>query len=125
MQIGPVPVDEPTKADHTGEKLAQDTPKNMATKALSDVSHDIVEHPNLEASDDSEEDETYLLGKQQNDFAHSRFVKWFAKFDERRLRPFFIRNYTIEMVHSMHHMHELMTKNFDDNDEQAVTQAVS
>jgi len=42
LRIEPDPVDEPTKANQTVERLPKETTENMATKALSDVSHDIV-----------------------------------------------------------------------------------
>jgi len=29
---------------------------------------------------------------------HSRFVRWFVKFDEQKLRPFFIKNYTKALI---------------------------
>jgi len=34
-------------------------------------------------------------GAEPGSWADSGFVKWFAKFDEEKLRPFLIRNYDV------------------------------
>lgn len=61
---------------------------------------------------------TYLLGKggEQGGFPNSAFAKWFAEFDENWIRPFLIRNYTLEAVETMDALNQIMTKNFDDKE---------
>jgi hypothetical protein len=43
---------------------------------------------------------SYLLpdGPEEGGFSDSRFAKWFVEFDEHKLRPFLIRNYSYEVV---------------------------
>jgi hypothetical protein len=43
---------------------------------------------------------SYLLpdGPESGGFSDSRFAKWFVEFDEHKLRPFLIRNYSYEVV---------------------------
>lgn len=53
---------------------------------------------------------------EEGGFPNSRFAKWFAEFDEFRIRPFLIRNYTLEAVETMDQLNELFTKNFDDKE---------
>lgn len=82
--------------------------------------HETIHHPNLDKDSSSEtEKETYLLGKGDivgGGFANSRFVRWFANFDEFKLRPFFIRNYSLQATHTVNHFNQLFTKNFDDKE---------
>ena len=49
-------------------------------------------------------------------FANGRCSKWFAVFDEIKLRPFLIRNYTMENAKNQDMYNELITKNFDDQE---------
>lgn len=66
-------------------------------------------HPNEEKSFISEaisRRPSYLLGAQPASWATSAFVNWFVDFDEQKLRPFLIRNYTLQNVQ--------MQDNFDD-----------
>lgn len=65
---------------------------------------------------------TYLLGdeKEPGSFPNSAFAKWFAQFDEHSIRPFLIRNYTLEAVETMDALNQIMTKNFDDKEPDAV-----
>lgn len=83
-----------------------------------DSDHEEIHHPNLDQDSSSEtEKETYLLGKNglaASGFANSRFVRWFAKIDEFKLRPFFIRNYSLRETHTVNQFNQLFTKNFDD-----------
>lgn len=48
---------------------------------------------------------TYLLGagnqNAKGGFENSAFAKWFAHFDEEKLRPFLIRNYTYDAAMTM------------------------
>jgi Sodium/hydrogen exchanger family len=65
---------------------------------------------------------TYLLGRgeEKGGFPNSRFAKWFANFDENSIRPFLIRNYTLEAVETMDQLNKIMTKNFDDQEPDSV-----
>jgi Mg2+/Co2+ transporter CorC len=47
---------------------------------------------------------------------NSAFAKWFAQFDEDKIRPFLIRNYTLQGVQLMDEINDIFRKNFDDKD---------
>ena len=59
-------------------------------------------HPNEEKSvisDDRSRRPSYLLGTNApSSWTNSRFVNWFVNFDENKLRPWLIRNYTLQNV---------------------------
>ena len=59
-------------------------------------------HPNEEKSmisDAPSRRPSYLLGTPQPaSWVNSAFVNWFVAYDEHKLRPFLIRNYTLEKV---------------------------
>lgn len=77
-----------------------------------------IKHPNQESGgDDNARRATYLLpnGPEPGSFTDSRFVKWFVNFDENKLRPFLIRNYTFENMVLQEAINEMITKDFDDN----------
>lgn len=59
---------------------------------------------------------SYLLplGPTKGGFSESRFASWFVDFDEKKLRPFLIRNYTMENVLLQDAFNDLITKEFDD-----------
>ena len=50
-------------------------------------------HPNEEKEDDDDDDSGPKVG-----WVNSGFVKWFARFDEEKLRPFFIRKYNAAKI---------------------------
>ena len=80
-----------------------------------------IKHPNLDTSAVDialQRTMSYLLpdGPQQNSFSNGWFAKWFVNFDEKKLRPFLIRNYSIQNVLMQDAINELITKEFDDND---------
>ena len=55
-------------------------------------------HPNEEKSmisDAPSRRPSYLLGTQPASWVNSAFVNWFVQFDENKLRPFLIRNYSL------------------------------
>jgi hypothetical protein len=59
---------------------------------------------------------SYLLPEgpgEKGGFSDSKFAKWFVQFDENKLRPFLIRNYTIENVVLQDVFNDLITKEFD------------
>ena len=66
--------------------------------------YESIKHPNLDETVVVEKGHwsTYLLGAGNPDakggFENSAFAKWFANFDEEKLRPFLIRNYTYDAV---------------------------
>jgi len=59
-------------------------------------------HPNEEVSVYSgapSRRPSYLLGKAEpSNWVNSRFVNWFVIFDETKLRPFLIRNYSLSRI---------------------------
>ena len=58
-------------------------------------------HPNEEKSvisDAPSRRPSYLLGTIPSSWTNSRFVNWFVDFDEKKLRPWLIRNYTLQNV---------------------------
>jgi NhaP-type Na+/H+ or K+/H+ antiporter len=59
-------------------------------------------HPNEEKSVLSDRSHirrpSYLLGAQPSSWSESKFVNWFVNFDERKLRPWLIRNYSLQKV---------------------------
>lgn len=76
-----------------------------------------IKHPNLDMTiDDIGHRMSYLLpeGGEPGAFSDSKFAKWFVLFDENKLRPFLIRNYTVENVIMQDIFNELITKEFDD-----------
>lgn len=70
-------------------------------------------HPNEEKSmisDAHSRRPSYLLGPQEASWSNSRFVNWFVDFDEYKLRPFLIRNYTLQNVMMQDYMDEAITR---------------
>lgn len=62
---------------------------------------------------------SYLIpveSAEKGGFINTRFVKWFVNFDETKLRPFLIRNYTVENVLLQDIFNDLMNEKFDDKD---------
>ena len=63
-----------------------------------------IQHPNLDESRRSDAHKprtmSYLLpeGPEKGGFSDGKFARWFVEFDEQKLRPILIRNYTIENV---------------------------
>lgn len=53
---------------------------------------------------------SYLLGRMPNTFANSRFVNWFVTFDETKLRPFLIRNYSLHNVEMQDHFDDVVSR---------------
>ena len=67
-----------------------------ATSQVSTSLYEQIVHPNEEKSMISDARRpSYLLGRIPNTFANSKFVNWFVNFDETKLRPFLIRNYSL------------------------------
>ena len=54
------------------------------------------------------------MDKNDITFANGRCSKAFAIFDEKKLRPFLIRNYTLENVKNQDDYNDMITKKFDD-----------
>ena len=53
---------------------------------------------------------SYLLGRAPQTFANSKFVNWFVNFDETKLRPFLIRNYTLNNVEMQDHLDDVVSR---------------
>ena len=62
---------------------------------------------------------TYLMpnGAIPGSWADSKFVKWFAEFDEAKLRPFLIRNYDVVTALIEDEYQDLINEKFDDKDD--------
>ena len=58
-------------------------------------------------------------------FLDTRFVKWFVNFDEHKLRPFLIRNYTVENVLLQDAFNDLMNEKFDDKNPEELEQHIN
>lgn len=85
----------PSDADHEEVEEMQRTKSENLLKILSKdrattTHYDIVEHPN-EIDDVADENDD---PNEPFSWPKSSFVKWFVKYDERVLRPFFIRKYS-------------------------------
>lgn len=63
--------------------------------------HEVIQHPNLEPSEQSSEDQEKGKAEVPKKFSESKFVKWFVKFDQTKLRPFLIHNFNDELVNAM------------------------
>lgn len=65
---------------------------------------------------------TYLLpsGPKEGGFSNSAFARWFVDFDENKLRPFLIKDYTIENALLQDAINDLITKDFDDKNPEAL-----
>ena len=76
------------------------------------VSHyEEVVHPNEEKSFISNNRRpSYLLGRLPDTFANSKFVNWFVDFDETKLRPFLIRNYSLQNVEMQDHLDDVVSR---------------
>lgn len=75
-------------------------------------------HPNLEQEPEEprRRAKSYLLpdGPEPGSWADSWFVKWFAKFDETKLRPFLIRDYDVMIALMEDEYQDLIQNKFDD-----------
>jgi len=68
-------------------------------------------HPNEEKSiaDHMSRRPSYLLGRVPQTFANGKFVNWFVNFDETKLRPFLIRNYSLQNVEMQDHLDDVVS----------------
>lgn len=71
-------------------------------------------HPNEEQEENEEEGES----KSNVGWVNSKFVKWFLRFDEEKLRPFFIRKYNAAKAVLEDEYQELINLKFRDQLEQ-------
>lgn len=71
-----------------------------APSQLTVSEYEQIVHPNEEKSmiSDGGRRPSYLLGHQPDTFANSKFVNWFVEIDETKIRPFLIRNYSLQNV---------------------------
>ena len=56
------------------------------------------------------------MSKDDITFANGKCSRAFAIFDENRLRPFLIRNYTLENAKNQDAYNDMITKKFDDGE---------
>ncbi len=59
-------------------------------------------------------------GPKHGSFSDGCFAKWFVNFDEKRLRPFLIRNYSVENIILQDAFNEMINEKFDDNNPEEV-----
>lgn len=100
-----------------GEHESHDLDNTFLGLEARKTHYENIAHPNLDVTVDTGR-KTYLLGAggDQGGFANSKFANWFANLDEHTLRPFLIRNYTLEAIETMEQINALITKNFDDKE---------
>ena len=85
-------------------------------KSRSGTFYEEIVHPN-EENDDG--DVSHLGGVKSNvGWVNSSFVKWFSKFDEEKLRPFFIRKYNAATVVLEDEYQELLQQKLRDEQEE-------
>ena len=96
--VPPKPVQRTTTYDNT-EMMN----KSEVRHGSDNTHHEEIYHPNEDKSmisDAVSRRPSYLLtiGTQPNSWVDSAFVKWFAKFDEEKIRPFLIYKYNLDKV---------------------------
>ena len=77
------------------------TASHIRAASIDKSEYEEIVHPNEEKSVLSEtisRRPSYLLGNQPASWVNSAFVNWFINFDEYKLRPWLIRNYTLDNV---------------------------
>ena len=88
-----------------------------SASVVSDSEYEEIVHPNAEEEpEEIRRKMSYLMpdGPEPGSWADSRFVRWFADFDEHKLRPFFIRNYNVATAMLEDEYQELIANKFDD-----------
>jgi len=74
----------------------------------------VIEHPN-ESKDESSEEEEHDPNEPAS-WAKSKFVRWFNKFDENSLKPFFIFNYNKARILLEDEYQELLKQKVEGDD---------
>jgi len=87
-------------------------PENLRHHSQVTVSeYEQIVHPNEDASMISQgRRPSYLLGRVPDTFANSKFVNWFVEFDETKIRPFLIRNYSLQNVELQDHLDDVVSR---------------
>ena len=69
---------------------------------------------------------SYLIHEEpaEGSWIDSRLVRWFADFDENKLRPFFIRNYNVVSAMMEDEYQDLIKGNFDDTKTEEIIEKV-
>ena len=65
--------------------------KRRKSRIFNESHYEEIIHPNDEKEEDTESDEEDEIAEPS--WKTSRFVKWFSRYDENVLKPFFIRKY--------------------------------
>ena len=65
--------------------------KRRKSRIFNESHYEEIIHPNDENEEDTESDEEDEIAEPS--WKTSRFVKWFSRYDENVLKPFFIRKY--------------------------------
>lgn len=92
----------PPKKDDNRDSGIEGRNASHVTGLTQHTHYEEIVHPNEEKSvisDDRSRRPSYLLGTNApSSWTNSRFVNWFVDFDEKKLRPWLIRNYTLQNV---------------------------
>ena len=82
-----------------GKNINPDDHLPKSSERLASFHHEAIMHPNLDTSV-IHRTASYLLpeGPKHGSFSDGCFAKWFVNFDEKRLRPLLIRNYSVENI---------------------------
>ena len=104
-----------TKSQNLEKIFAKDRAQSMMSH------YETIEHPN-EVDDEKDEDEQDP--NEPFSWPKSSFVKWFLKYDESHLRPFFIRKYNraVQILQDEHQ--ELIQMQFADDDSDEIAEKV-
>lgn len=100
--------------DNRAKSIAEDIAKARAVSLYEEM-----QHPNEEKEDDDMD--PGLLDKDGNKvgWTASSFYKWFANFDEKTLRPMFIRNYSPETIVLEDEYQDVLRMKFSEEEELA------
>lgn len=107
--------------------LRQSMAKQPRPSIKSESEYEQIVHPNEEPEvEEIRRKMSYLLPEapEPGSWADSRFVNWFALFDEEKLRPFFIRNYNVATAIMEDQYQELIQNKFDDQDDEEVFERI-
>jgi len=96
--------------------------KRRASSLFNESHYSEIEHPN-EQKDDSSEEEEYDPTLPAS-WAKSKFVRWFSRFDENTLRPFFIRKYNKARMLLEDEYQELLQQKVDADDDDDIIDKV-
>jgi hypothetical protein len=91
--------------------------RKKSAASAGDISHyEEMIHPNEEKELDESTRYSVLFAQGQAvGWVHSRFVRWFIQFDEEKLRPFFIKNYSLALIILEEEYQTLLKENFEDD----------